>query len=243
MYDEHPAFTPPPEDAVLWRYLDVAKFFALLEHGALHFARADTLGDPYEGSYGAPNVQLRPVLYRKLSEAARRNLPAARKATRNLMYVNCWHRNEFESEAMWNLYATRDRGIAVRTTFASLRDSIADEQSVYVGEVSYVDHGTTFIDELYAFTSFLHKRKSFEHEHEIRAMILHAVRTDSKQGPHPHLQPAGINCDVDLSKLIEEVVVTPFAEDWLVEVVQAVAGRYSLTAPIRRSALASEPYW
>lgn len=74
-------------------------------------------------------------------------------------------------------------------------------------------------------------------------MTLLAVRGDNDQGINHALQPPGIRCDVDLTKLVEQEVVTPFAQDWLVEVVQGVAGRYGLTAPIRKSALADEPYW
>lgn len=36
----------------LWRYMDLAKFLALLEDRALYFARADKLGDPFEGAAG-----------------------------------------------------------------------------------------------------------------------------------------------------------------------------------------------
>ena len=46
MYAEHGSFRPPPEEAVLWRYMDFTKFVSLLSTNALYFARADTLGDP-----------------------------------------------------------------------------------------------------------------------------------------------------------------------------------------------------
>ena len=41
MYKEHPAFNPPTDDAVLWRYMDFTKFASLLESSALFFVRAD----------------------------------------------------------------------------------------------------------------------------------------------------------------------------------------------------------
>ncbi len=242
MYEEHPEFTPPSDDAVLWRYLDFAKFIAVLENNALHFARADTLGDPYEGAYGALNAQLRSALYPDMPEKSQRNLVESLKRLPSLMYVNCWHSNDIESEAMWSLYATRDRGIAIRTTFASLRDSFVGVESVCVGEVSYINYESAFVKEGNVFAPFLHKRRSFEHEHEVRALLLHAADNGNK-GIVPDLQPPGVNCDVDLPKMIEEVVVTPFAQDWLVEVVNGVASRYGLAAPVRKSALADKPIW
>ncbi len=48
----------------LWRYLDLAKFVALLETKAIHFCRGDQFEDQLEGSYpvntkSAPNFSYR----------------------------------------------------------------------------------------------------------------------------------------------------------------------------------------
>src|ERR1700730_7601931 len=50
MISEHPSFTHPSNQTRLWRYMDLSKFVALIQTAKLHFARADTLGDPFEGS-------------------------------------------------------------------------------------------------------------------------------------------------------------------------------------------------
>ena len=42
----------PDPNTPLWRYMDFAKFVALLEHRAIYFARADQLGDKFEGAIG-----------------------------------------------------------------------------------------------------------------------------------------------------------------------------------------------
>ena len=41
-----------PEDlsSKIWRYVDLPKFLSLLEGASLYLARADRLGDPFEGS-------------------------------------------------------------------------------------------------------------------------------------------------------------------------------------------------
>ena len=62
MYKEHRVFNPPESDAVLWKYMNFTKFVSLLEKQALFFARADKLGDPFEGSFSKANKQLRPIL-------------------------------------------------------------------------------------------------------------------------------------------------------------------------------------
>ena len=56
MCEEHPAFSPPSDDAVLWRYMDFTKFVSLLDRSALFFARADKLNDPFEGSVSIINM-------------------------------------------------------------------------------------------------------------------------------------------------------------------------------------------
>jgi len=38
----------PADDTPLWRYLDFARFMALLDSASLWFARADTFSDQYE---------------------------------------------------------------------------------------------------------------------------------------------------------------------------------------------------
>ena len=63
MYEEHPVFNPPPDDAILWRYMDFTKFVSLLEKQALFFARADKLGDSFEGSLSQVNKTLRPTTF------------------------------------------------------------------------------------------------------------------------------------------------------------------------------------
>jgi hypothetical protein len=59
-YVEHKVFKPPEdENAVIWRYMDIAKFVWLLEHEALYFPRADLLGDPHEGAIPEVNRRTR----------------------------------------------------------------------------------------------------------------------------------------------------------------------------------------
>ena len=37
MYEESPFCNPPPDDAVLWRYMDFTKFVSVLDKKALFF--------------------------------------------------------------------------------------------------------------------------------------------------------------------------------------------------------------
>src|SRR5687767_12683809 len=133
MYIEHPAF-PPPQDpsAKLWRYQDFPKLAWLLNRGALFFARADCLGDPFEGSYPKPYAE-------RLKSPTSRERSANRE--RKWYCVNCWHLAEYESAAMWKLYSHGTNGVAIQTTFDRLVDSLREtDRDVYVGQVRYIDY-------------------------------------------------------------------------------------------------------
>ena len=68
MYKEHPSFDSPPDNAVLWRYIDFTKFVSLLDRKALFFVRADKLGDPFEGTLPDANVKALTEFYDTLPE-------------------------------------------------------------------------------------------------------------------------------------------------------------------------------
>ena len=244
MYKPHDLFVPPPSGATLWRYLDFTKFVSLLDRSGLFFVRADKLGDPFEGSYTKINRAMRPALYEgKIPEERLSELYEYVKRIRRYTLISCWHWSAHESAAMWRLYSRERDGIAIRTTFESLVESLTGEDSVHIGTVNYVDYEETFIPENNTMAPFLFKRKGFEHEHEVRALIQQTSSRDGKIDLSHEVYEVGVYQSVDLSVLVREVVVAPYAEDWLLELVTSVAGRYGLKAPVLRSSLAEDPVW
>ena len=216
MFEDHPQFTPPAEDTLLWRYMDLAKFLAMLQQKGLYFSRSDRLGDPFEGSHGALSASRSTELFggdlpKEVIDLADGDF----ERFREFIYVNCWHRNDYESEAMWSLYATRDRGIAICTDFDSLKRSIVDTRTVRIGEVSYMDYDKMFLSPPRAFTPFLHKRNSFAHENEVRAIVLQSDYSKADDTANSQQRQPGFYCDVDIGGLINQVVISPLAEDWL----------------------------
>ena len=246
MYQESDRFNAPTPDAVLWRYMSYTKFVSLLARHALFFARADKLGDPFEGSLSQVNITLRPEIYKNnLPEEYQTLLANYIKDLRRFVLVNCWHENDYESDAMWKLYSRNDDGIAIRTDFSSLSESLIDKDRVFIGRVNYVDYDTTFIRENDPRAPFVHKRKSFEHQKEVRAIIQKIPVVDGKiiVGSAPDMYRVGTYHKVDTSRLIKEVVVPPYAEDWFVELVQGTTEIYKLQVPVRKSSLAAQPVW
>ena len=248
MYTEHPVFNPPPDDAVLWRYMDFTKFVSLLDRSALFFARADKLGDPFEGAPSNINTPLISKLPPDEDEKSSLALRLLQRDMRRLTYISCWHENSNQSAAMWSLYSSETNGIAIKTDFDSFKKSLPFGRSIYGGRVSYVDDenylipkGNTPDDDTYI--PFLHKRQSFSHEREVRAIVRIIPFENGKPNTFRDIGDSGRYFDVDLSLLIQEVIVAPLAPDWLFELIQSVANRYNVRAPVNKSTLADDPVW
>ena len=235
MYKEHPVFTPPPDDAILWRYMDFPKFVSLVDSSSLFFPRADQLGDPFEGSFSPLNFSTLAERYTPdVAEGIRKAMPGFARL-RASHFINCWHWNDYESDAMWKIYSEKNAGIAVKTDFASLAQSFIGDTNVFVGQVRYVDYNHDMIPESNVFYAYLHKRNHFAHEREVRAIATNSPGSDD---PHP-----GLYCEVDLSVLIHAVVLSPLAPAWIAQLVRSVADKYGLQAPITASILAERPTW
>ena len=196
--------------------------------------RVDHLKDPYEGSLGLPNLIEDPSGFPVMARSF--------EWMKNIHVVNCWHENEYESEAMWSLYSNIDDGIAVRTNFRSLADSLVCESPVEISRVLYLDHEQDRIPDGVMFGPLLCKRKSFEHEREVRAFVTETPEVGRDNNALPFRTP-GNYYDVDVSTLVKEVVLPPFSEPWLEEITQTILNRFGLDVPVRKSSLGEKPYW
>jgi hypothetical protein len=251
--DEHPVFQRPAPDQLLWRYVDLSKFVSMLKAQSVWFSRADLLGDPFEGSMSRANLEVRPALYDgRIPEASLRQIVETRRAAVRHAFISCWHESDWESAAMWRLYM-RDHGIAVVTTYERMRQSFVSDHQIYIGRVRYVDYERDFIDESNALSPFMHKRRSFEHEREVRAVVstypLRPAQPGESGNPTGEVldyslpSPSGMAVSADLAALVSEIRVAPDAPEWFATAVAGVAERYGLTAPVHHSDLGGDPVY
>jgi hypothetical protein len=208
----------PDPDILISRYMDFTKYVSMLAKRALYFCRSDKLGDSFEGS----------VPMRNWEAEQKENLRASgiRKHFRNVVHVNCWHMNPVESMAMWNCYARP--GIAIQSSCSRLRNSFPDTYAI--GTVKYIDYRTDEIPRKDLFSPYFHKRRSYEHERELR-VLRSAVQ------PPPEEPKDGIWAEVDLLQLISAVYVSPGSPTWFRELVIEVSNRYELSRPVLPSGL------
>ena len=249
MSSYHPAFkVPSNENIKIWRYMDFTKFVSMLERGGLFFPRAELLGDPFEGSLPLANrllLESLPPGVDKIPKEAREASSSFRRWLPRWTFISCWHMNEIESAGMWSLYGRDDKAVAIQSTYTRIRAGL--DENVHIGEVSYIDYTTEAIREDNTFFTFTHKRKSFEHERELRAVISDLPVKDSPyEGPpidYDKPVVAGVWREVELKDLLETVYVSPGSPGWFTELVKGVLSRYGLDIPVTQSSLDEDPVY
>ena len=262
-FKEHPEFAPPASrESKIWRYMDLGKFLSILDKGKLYFARLDQLSefDPFEGYY--THLNLNPdkldedmpeewrvsVEGRTFTAMIRSKLKEVVKHHRTMTFVNSWHIKEYESAAMWKVYLSNNEGIAIQSTYQRLVDSLAgyEDFEVYIGRIKYIDFRREAIPGWNLISPFVYKRKSFEYEDELRALIWTPQRgknhmLDPNQNKYRDI--LGLDVTTNLDVLVEKIYVSPSAPDWIGDTVRSVTARYGLTKEVVRSDLAEGPLY
>lgn len=256
----HPDFTTTLRpDQRIWRYMDFTKFVSLLQRRALFFSRADYLGDEFEGSLTEPTIvdqnaffaqmlkdhpvhDADPSQLEKTVATHRGQLAKLIKSLRQWTSILCWHANDHESAAMWRLYARTNEAIAVRSTLVDLQSALQNaSEAIHISDVKYIDYKTQIMPYHNSFIPLLHKRQSFAHEQEVRAVIPPTIGPPELYSDNPN---SGVSVPVDLEILVREVYVAPHSPDWFREMVETELRNYSLAKiPVVKSSLGDGPLW
>lgn len=243
-------------DMKIWRYMDLAKFISLLITESLYFPCPSEFDDPFEGflprshieAYSkilndvfGPIIELRNQLAKQFSGtidlqqvddkiSSLSLLDASKKADKKFG-ISCWHKSEYESEAMWRLYSASGQGIAIESTIKRLKDSLGNIKGLIIDSVRYMDFDNDPIEKGHRHYGLFIKRKSFEHEKELRATLLL-----SEEG-----QGTFVKCNLD--ELITNVHISPLAPTYFKDVVVALcSGKIrSLGKPVIQSKLFNDP--
>lgn len=256
LHRNRPYKTPQSND-MLWRFIDLAKFISLLKESALYLTRVDQFLDPFECAIGviddkprydafylnfckhavatAPiedKTKLTPEYVQKNAERLFKDIAEWNQRNRVKSFVSCWHKNTAESEAMWQLYVKDlTQGIAIQTTYTKLYNALNREPEISIGEVNYIDYTqqTVYMNDVQWY-----KRKSFEHEREVRVLKYVHDASDTC---------LGIKQPIDVNMLIENIFVSPFAKQWFIDVVNDVLQKYNIVKTVLPSKLNVKPFY
>jgi hypothetical protein len=239
----------------IWRYLDFAKLVSMLSTKALYFAPPSELNDPFEGYMPRSHVKAHEeiaanyvdqlknardqivarfpgrdpsMLDAAVVEAEQKlNAPAVLKDVAIRFGVNCWHKNEHESAAMWQLYGNCT---AIESTEERLKSALGRED-INLDDVRYMDFDNDPIEKGHRHYASFIKRMEFQHERELRANVL--LKNFGK----------GELIECDIEKLVVAIYVAPSAASYYVEAVRAVVEQMGPkpTVPVIRSKMLSPP--
>ena len=92
----------PSLNQKIWRYMDLAKFIALLQNRSLYFPSLGQLidEDPWEGLPSKLNFNIHNGSTEENSVVAPLH-EQSYLGSRDSFYVNCWHMNNSESISQW----------------------------------------------------------------------------------------------------------------------------------------------
>lgn len=248
-YEFHPRLTVPPDDTVVWRFMDFPKFLQLLETSSLWFSRADVFEDPFEASFTDGELA---HLTSQGGAAAEQHIQRAMLPMAAYMqttsFVNCWRGGRDESMAMWDLYGKASGSVAIKSTLGRLK-RIAESaaQKIFIGQVRYIDWQEAPFDNNLVVMS-VRKGLSYRHESEIRLLIW-AVQDQSLVPPEidgtqeqgllalKRKLPLGISVGIDLRESITEIMVGPREPEWMAKLITNVVRRYGLPQTVMTSRL------
>ena len=242
-YEDHETLLKPTnENSKVWRYMDFTKFISLLDKRELWFSRVSELDDPFEGTLSKMSLYLDPVVPGQSEEYDRAVdiFRETKKQWRKWIVVNCWHLNKDESAAMWKLYIKGDCGIAIQSTFDRLSRSFEgySDESVYLGQVRNEDYDIVKMSVNFPPLVCTYKRKSFQHEQELRALIIELEKGGDLDSEPPF---KGLSIPVDLEVLIERIYVAPQLGEWAHELVKSMMLKYGLNKKVEHSSLDDVP--
>jgi hypothetical protein len=221
-------FPCPPDECVLWRYMDLSGFLALLREKSIHFSKLSAFEDEWEGS--APIEFVFPVVGQDYSSL---KLQWA-EVVKNVV-VNCWHLNTRESVAMWKLYTRGVDGIAIATTVGRLKESLDTGTDRFtIGSVQYSNMEDGFrpleLSQVSPLMAVFRKRRSYEHEKEIRIVSTDFGEVDD-----------GIHVPINLAHAVMKIVVAQHFPWWAHHALQDLVDRADLNITIEPSDLLRPP--
>jgi hypothetical protein len=235
--------------------MDFPKFVSLISKKALFFALADKLVDNFEGSWPVSNFFLRSESLAKISVNTRtgettnlaKSLSKTSKEYARFTAINCWHANPYESVAMWKLYLQSNEGIAIRTTYENLKDSIQPdfEHPIYLGKVNYLNYKTDHIPSVDMLAPFIHKQIAFKYENEIRVVIIIYPKDDKviNDFSKPSPMQNGLYVPVNIDTVIERIYLAPSTLGWFSDLVSEICSKYGISKPIIPSELDELPVY
>jgi hypothetical protein len=224
----------------LWRYFRVERFLWTLQNSRLYFAASTQFTDRFEGATAVlpPDFPVDPRFQQMEGSES------AFFALKQLMKISCWHREDYESDAMWKLYAEQSKGVAISTTADRMRAAIKPFrlrptygiEDLWAGPVTYHDLMEVRLRPL-GKTIYFSKHRAFSWEKEFRLLISLEMASEFAV----EIPEGGIEVEVDLDTLIEHIMLGPELSVEDRDRIIARSREVGLGDRVRKSSLLGQP--
>lgn len=216
------------------RYLSFAKFGDLLRSKTIFLNRADRFQDRFEGALipGFRKALDAAVVADHFIDDAETFYDRCRRGN----FVNSWVFGSKDNMGMWQVFGGVEQSVSITSTIDRLtRTCCLWGENVFISKIGYINHfeNPDMIIGHY-FDPLRYKHEAFDFEREVRIIV--SRQDDWKNNPEYIRLP--IN---DLSDLITNVIVAPYAEPWFISLVEDICQKYGLAAPVKMSPLAAPP--
>lgn len=240
------------KNKAIWRYMDFTKFLCLLENQSLYFPNIYSFEDALEGAHNALGrddhydinnngeivITGTPTDERHIenSQKYKDYLNSVLKEMADGFGILCWCISDVESHAMWKIFLSTAEGVAIKTDLDGIISSFP-QGNFLAGKVEYIDRKITKISTENLLNSFFTKESHFIHENEFRIITYNLKRQGEGHFGNSNISKndVGIDIPVNVSSLIKEIVVSPFAPKWFYHLVLQIKERYDLSVPVRWS--------
>lgn len=258
----------PSESTNLWRYVDFTQFISVIEHECLWFTNMDEFDDPYEGIVPLKNIEGHIENIRNRLNVSKDmaigvyEIVLPHFKLDSTLYVNSWHANEYESAALWSQYLESGQGVAIKTDTRKLRNALSQDdwdveigfdssissEQVIIGEIDYIDYQNDDIPDGDISLGY-HKRRSFEHENEVRISFEAPIVDNSGMLMYNILAlnwisdnlRHGAYVPIELDILVDEIYVAPTSKQWHYDLIKQILDTHSIDCSVRQSEIDSSP--
>jgi len=238
-------FKPPANiEAKVWRFMDFAKFISMLSTSSLYFTRIDKFEDKLEGHLPERNrlaivKDNDPCLYDGMFKSSRE--------WQLCHFFNCWHISEHETSMMWRNYTDERFGVAIQSTYKLLSQEFSDNSDIKIGLVRYLDKQSGAIvnrdgveDAIHLCYPLFTKDIVYSAESELRIMYKKIETNENWPQDGPFFVTSiehGISIPASLSRIILQVVVSPYGQPFFCDAVIDVIDEYGYRFPVTQSSL------
>jgi len=251
------------DDMIISRYMPFSKYVDFLTNG-LFIPTAKMFEDVDEGTVASKYTPIKMQPNGQDDEL----LQLILKQIKQWCYISCWNKSKVENYAMWKIYGFHGESVRITTTVKKLkrmfRTGQLDNEMVAgaISLVNYVDLSVNESDslpivqdmsELYYhkgyenlidtfLASFIYKHKYYHYEDELRLVIfdkktplLNDIESLFKKENNQKFMRLSIP---DSISLVDEVFVSPFAEDWFTNLVESTNKKFGLgSIPVTKSGI------